>query len=81
MPLAALTLSVMLLPCSRARRYDFSDIAVAPAVNNPAAVWHAQSSLYLLYYTDMGSPMSPPVPSYAEQVHRTAPERDVQRRR
>ena len=67
MPLAALTLSVMLLPCSRPRRYVFSDIAVVPTVNNPAAVWHAQSSLYLLYYTDMGSPMSPPVPSYAEQ--------------
>jgi hypothetical protein len=36
-------------------------------VNNPAAVWHAQSRLYLLYYLDMGSPMSPPVPAYAAQ--------------
>lgn len=47
--------------------YEFADIAVEPSANNPAAVYHAQSGLYLLYYLDMGNPkdFSPPIPDWA----------------
>ena len=31
--------------------YAFSDVAVPPSVNNPAAVYHAQEKLYLLVST------------------------------
>jgi hypothetical protein len=47
--------------------FVFADVAVAPSANNPAAVYHPQSKLYLLYYLDMarGGVMTPPVPSWA----------------
>jgi hypothetical protein len=47
--------------------YQFADIAVEPSANNPAAVYHKHSGLYLLYYLDMGNPedFSPPIPAWS----------------
>lgn len=47
--------------------FEFADVAVQPSVNNPAAVYHPQSKLYLLYYVDMAyeGVMTPPTPSWA----------------